>query len=56
MKKQEIIEMLELAMANSKCDSNGDWMNQEEQMAASIDATFLAQAIAMLQNVKNFQA
>lgn len=56
MKKQEIIEMLELAMANSKCDSTGDWMNHEEQMAASIDATFLAQAIAMLQNVKNFQA
>jgi len=56
VKKQDIIEMLELAMANSKCDSKGDWMNEEEQMAASVDATFLAQAIAMLNGVKNFQA
>jgi len=56
MKKQEIIEMLEEAMANSKCDSTGDWMTQDEQLAAIVDATFLAQAIAMLKGVKNFQA
>lgn len=56
MKKQEIIEMMQVALENSKCDSKGDWMNHEEQISASIDATFLAQAIAMLNGVKNFQA
>ncbi len=56
MEKQEIIDLMKLALENSKCDVNGDWMNQEEQLSASTDALFLAQAIASLEAVKNFQA
>lgn len=56
MKKQEIVEILQIALANSTDDVNGDWLNQEEKIKAFSDAALLTQAIALIQGVNNFQS
>lgn len=54
-KKEEIIEMMQTALANSTFDANADWATPEEKTQSMLDAVMLTQAIALLQGVKIFQ-
>ena len=54
-KKEEIIQMMQTALANSTFDANADWASAEEKTQSMLDAVMLTQAIALLQGVKRFQ-
>lgn len=53
--KEEIIEMMQTALANSTFDANADWTTPEERTQSMLDVVMLTQAIALMQGVKVFQ-
>lgn len=56
MEKKQIIELMQLALSNSQCDVNGDWMDEQEKSDAMSDVMMLTQAISFMEQVKSFQA
>jgi len=55
MELSKIIEKLQVAMVNSEIDTCSETMSNKEKGDALLDVMRLQQAIANLQNVKNFQ-